>query len=101
MPSLLESLPTVYLEAWSYSKPVIRGKAQGVPELIEGNNAGFAVEQTPEEIGAAITKLLEDPILSQNLGDNGKALVTQNYPLSAVVSKSQSLYQKVIESQKS
>jgi glycosyltransferase involved in cell wall biosynthesis len=72
-----------------------------VPELIEGNNAGFAVEQTPEEIGAAITKLLEDPILSQNLGDNGKALVTQNYPLSAVVSKSQSLYQKVIESQKS
>jgi len=101
MPSLLESLPTVYLEAWSYSKPVIRGKAQGMPELIEGNNAGFAVEQTPEEIGAAITKLLEDPILSQNLGDNGKALVNQNYSLSAVVSKSESLYQKVIESQKS
>ncbi len=101
MPSLFEILPAVYLEAWSYGKPVIRGKAQGVPELIEGNNAGFAVEQTPEKISAAITKLLEDPILSQNLGDNGKALVTQNYPLSAVVSKSQSLYQKVIESQKS
>jgi len=101
MPSLFESLATVYLEAWSYSKPVISGKAQGVPELIEGNRAGFAVEQTPEEIGAAITKLLEDPILSQNFGDNGKALVTQHYPLSAVVSKSQSLYQKVIESQKS
>ena len=104
MPSLFESLPTVYMEAGSYSKPVIGGKAQGVPELpelIEGNNAGFAVEQTPEEMGAAITKLLEDPILSQNLGDNGKALVTQNYSLSTVVSKSQSLYQKVIESQKS
>jgi glycosyltransferase involved in cell wall biosynthesis len=101
MPSLFESLPTVYLEAGIYSKPVIRGKAQGVPELIEGNNARFAVEQTPEEIGAAITKLLEDPIVSQNLGENGKALVNQNYSLSVVVSKSESLYQKVIESQKS
>jgi glycosyltransferase involved in cell wall biosynthesis len=101
MPSLFEILPAVYLEAWSYGKPVIGGKAQSVPELIEGNNPGFAVEQTPEEIAAAITKLLEDPIVSQNLGDNGKALVTQNYPLSAVVSKSQSLYQKVIKSQKS
>jgi glycosyltransferase involved in cell wall biosynthesis len=72
-----------------------------VPELIEGNNAGFAVEQTPEAISAAITKLLQDPALSQNLGENGKALVNQNYSLSAVVSKSESLYQKVIESQKS
>lgn len=100
MPSLFEILPTVYLEAWSYSKPVIGGKAQGVPELIEGNNAGFAVEQTPEAISAAITKLLQDPALSQNLGDNGNVLVNQNYSLSAVVSKSESLYQKVIESPK-
>lgn len=66
MPSLFEILPTVYLEAWSYSKPVIGGKAQGVPELIEGNNGDFAVEQTPEEINATITKLLQDPPLSQN-----------------------------------
>ena len=95
MPSLFEILPTVYLEAWSYSKPVIGGKAQGVPELIEGNNAGFAVEQTPEAISAAITKLLQDPALSQNLGDNGNVLVNQNYSLSAVVSKSESLYQKM------
>ena len=101
MPSLFEILPAVYLEAWSYGKPVIGGKAQGVPELIVGNNAGFAVEQTPEEISAAITKLLQDPALSQNLGENGKALVNQNYSLSAVVSKMESLYQKVIESHKS
>jgi glycosyltransferase involved in cell wall biosynthesis len=100
MPSLFEILPTVYLEAWSYSKPVIGGKAQGVPQLIEGNNAGFAVEQTPEKIGVAITKLLQYPIQSQNLGDNSKALVNQNYSLSAVASKSESLYQKVIQSQK-
>jgi len=98
MPSIFEILPAVYLEAWSYGKPVIGGKAQGVPELIEGNNAGFAVEQIPEEISAAITKLLQDPALSQNLGENGKALVNQNYSLSAVVSKIESLYQKVIES---
>ena len=98
MPSMFEILPAVYLEAWSYGKPVIGGKAQGLPELIEGNRAGFAVEQIPEEISAAITKLLQDPALSQNLGENGKALVNQNYSLSAVVSKSESLYQKVIES---
>lgn len=101
MPSLFEILPEVYLEAWSYSKPFIGGKAQGVPQLIAGNNAGFAVEQTPNKIGAAITKLLQYPILSQNFGGNGQALVNPNYSLSAVVSKSESLYQKVIEYQKS
>lgn len=95
MPSIFEILPAVYLEAWSYGKPVIGGTAQGVPELIEGNRAGFAVEQTPAAISAAITKLLQDPALSQNLGANGKALVAQNYSLGAVVSKLESLYQKV------
>ena len=78
----------------------IGGKAQGVPQLIEGNNAGFALEQTPDKIGAAISKLLQDPILSQNLGDNSKALVNQNSSLLAVVSNIQSLYQKLIEYQK-
>lgn len=78
----------------------IGGKAQGVPQLIEGNNAGLAVEPTTDKIGAAITKLLQDPILSQNLGDNSKALVNQNNSLSVVVSKSESLYQKLIEYQK-
>jgi len=34
MPSLFEILPGIYLEASSYSKPFIGGKAQGVPQLI-------------------------------------------------------------------
>lgn len=96
MPSLSEILPTVYLEAWSYGKPVVGGKADGLPELIEGNQAGISVSQDPEEISDAVTKLLLNSQLSQCYGKSGQELVTRNYTVEAVVSRLEILYSHLV-----
>ena len=75
MPSLSEILPTVYLEAWSYAKPVIGGHAEGLPDLIEGNNAGIAVGQNSDDIAIAVLRILQEPALGQQFGLAGQLLV--------------------------
>jgi len=92
MPSLSEILPTVYLEAWSYGKPVIGGQAEGLPALVEGNQAGISVSQNSIEVSQAIVTLLNDPELRQHYGQVGQKLVNQQYTVAAVVGKLEALY---------
>ncbi|HZO87539.1 MAG TPA: glycosyltransferase family 4 protein [Chthonomonadaceae bacterium] len=95
MPSLSEILPTVYLEAWSLGKPVVGGRAEGLPELVEGNGAGLAVGQQPEEIAAALLRLLRDSELRRCLGERGKALVARSYSVPAVTGALLALYRRL------
>ena len=92
MPSTSEILPTVYLEAWSYGKPVIGGTADGLAELVEGNGAGIAITQRPQAISQAIVMLLDDSDERAQMGQRGKALVERCYSLRAVVDAHRSLY---------
>jgi glycosyltransferase involved in cell wall biosynthesis len=90
-----EILPTVYLEAWSLGKPVVGGRAHGLPELIEGNDAGVAAEQTGEAIAAAIIRILTNAEIAERYGANGKALVAAKYSVRAVTSQLLQLYETV------
>lgn len=92
MPSLSEILPTVYLEAWSYGKPVIGGQAEGLPALVEGNQAGISVSQDSAEVSQAIVTLLKDPELRLHYGQVGQKLVNQQYTVKAVVKQLEALY---------
>jgi glycosyltransferase involved in cell wall biosynthesis len=97
MPSLSEILPTVYLEAWSYGKPVIGGRANGLPELVEGNGAGISVSQEPPAIAEALTRVLDDPGLRGRLGAAGRQLVEMRYSLAAVTGSLENLYLELAE----
>ncbi len=94
MPSMSEILPTVYLEAWSYSKPVVGGMAHGLPELVEGNGAGLAASQEPEAVSRALLRLLCDPELRACMGARGKAKVEHDYSIPAVAGALAALYRK-------
>lgn len=95
MPSMSEILPTVYLEAWSLGKPVVGGRAHGLPELIEGNEAGLAVEQNGDAVAAAIISILTNVETAERYGANGKALVGAKYSVRAVTSQLLQLYETV------
>jgi glycosyltransferase involved in cell wall biosynthesis len=95
MPSMSEILPTVYLEAWSLGKPVVGGRAHGLPELIEGNEAGLAAEQNGAAVAAAIISVLTNTEMAQRYGANGKALVAAKYSVRAVTSQLLQLYETV------
>jgi glycosyltransferase involved in cell wall biosynthesis len=97
MPSLSEILPTVYLEAWSLGKPVVGGLAHGLPELVEGNGAGLVVGQKPEDVAAALNRLLADDELRQRFGAAGRCLVERRYSVVAVTGALESLYSELAE----
>lgn len=95
MPSMSEILPTVYLEAWSYGKPVVGGHADGLPELIEDNHAGIAVPQRSDDIAKALLRLIQNPELGQQMGRSGKELVETQYSVPAVVQQLRDLYNEL------
>ena len=95
MPSMSEILPTVYLEAWSLGKPVVGGRAHGLPELIEGNEAGLAAEQNGAAVAAAIISVLTNTEMAQRYGANGKALGAAKHSVRVVTSQLLQLYETV------
>ena len=72
LPSAHESFGIVYVEAWSYGKPVICGPAPASRELVRDGLTGQWAEQTPESIAAAIIRLLGDRELRYKLGEAGR-----------------------------
>lgn len=96
MPSRHEILPAVYLEAWSYGKPVVGGPAPGLWELIEGNQAGIVVAQQPEAIAKGLLQLLQAPDWARHLGENGRRLVQQRYTREALVDTLEQIYSELL-----
>ncbi len=92
MPSRHEILPAVYLEAWSYGKPVVGGPAPGLRELIEGNAAGLVVAQTPGAIADGLLRLLAHPEQARALGESGRRLVARRYTRAALVDTLERVY---------
>lgn len=100
MPSKYEILPAVYLEAWSYGKPVIGGTAFGLKELIEGNGAGFISSHDSELLAAAIVRLLSDRKLRRDMGQAGKALLDREFSVGAIARRMTAAYEEVLRPQR-
>jgi glycosyltransferase involved in cell wall biosynthesis len=84
MPSTTEAFGIVYVEAWSYAKPVIGGMAPAVRELIKDGEAGYCVDQNPRALAANLAMLLTDPALRTRLGAAGRELQQSRYNWPAV-----------------
>lgn len=90
LPSRQESFGAVFLEAWSFEKPVI---AIDIPQLrcnIGDGINGYLVNAEPKAIAEKIIKLLKDPNLRARLGKFGKEVVKENFTWDI-------LYQKTIK----
>lgn len=79
-PSLNEAFGIVALEAMEYGIPIVASNEGGIPEVVHDNVNGFLVEKgNPFELSDAIEKLLNDPILRQNMGDAGRKLFEERF----------------------
>ena len=75
-PSLYESFGLIYVEAMSFSKPVIGCRAGGTIEVIKDKEVGYLIEPgSVEELTEAIHKLARDPDLRQQMGSAAKERV--------------------------
>jgi glycosyltransferase involved in cell wall biosynthesis len=94
MPSISEILPTVFLEAWHFEKPVIASDIPTCKELVE--DAGLTVKQSKSEIANAILTLLKDKNLRIKLGKAGRGKVIENYTQEKIANKLKGVYNSLI-----
>ncbi len=96
LPSEQESFGIVYVEAWSYGKPVVGGSAPAVRDLITNDVNGYCVEQSQEAIAAALIPLLTNPALRREMGENGRRLQQERYIWPAVTDVHQQVFRECL-----
>ncbi len=80
LPDDMEGFGIVYLEAASYSLPVVAAKSGGVAEAVVDGETGILVP--PGDIQAladTLQELLNDPLKRRTLGDTGRARVLKEF----------------------
>lgn len=72
LPSAHESFGIVYVEAWSYGKPVVCGTAPAAREWIRDGETGLHTTQNPSDLAATLGRLLADADFRNRLGEAGR-----------------------------
>jgi glycosyltransferase involved in cell wall biosynthesis len=99
MPSILESFGNVWAEAMASGIPVVASKLSCGPEVVPDGVAGILIDPySPEDIASAIVKLMQDCLLRQRLGRQGREIAFERYSTCNVIPRTIEFYKKCIKS---
>jgi glycosyltransferase involved in cell wall biosynthesis len=79
LPSAHESFGIVYVDAWSYSKPVVCGTAPACREFITDGETGVWADQVPEPLAEKLITLLQNQTMRDRIGGAGKLEQVQRF----------------------
>jgi len=85
LPSAHESFGIVYVEAWSYGKPVICGPSPASRELVEEGKTGLWARQDPSELAEKIGFFFANPGEARRMGENGRRTQASRFTMEAMV----------------
>jgi glycosyltransferase involved in cell wall biosynthesis len=86
LPSFMEGLPIVLMEAMALGVPVIATRVAGVPELISDEQQGLLFCPADwGELAERMARLLTDPPLRKRLGQAGRAKVEAQFEIGRAV----------------
>ncbi len=92
-----EGLGVVLLEAIAAGTPVVASNVGGIPDVIISNRTGLLVEQkNPDQLAAAIARLLDNPSLRKKLSAAARKHIANNYSWETVAGKFYSVYSSII-----
>jgi glycosyltransferase involved in cell wall biosynthesis len=92
-PSVKEGLSYTIIEAMQAGLPIVATKVGGNPELITDGQEGPLVEaRDPEAIAAAVIKLMDDPILTEQLTTAAKTKALARFTLAKMVADTKKIY---------
>ena len=93
LPSLMEGLPVVLIEAMAIGVPVIASLVAGIPELVDNERTGLTFTLTDEEaLAAAIMRLADSPAFADKLAAAGMVTVLDEFTLEGNAKRMLSLF---------
>jgi glycosyltransferase involved in cell wall biosynthesis len=97
LPSLSEGQGITVLEAMAAGCPVVASDIGGLRELVKHGKTGLLVEAgNVNELSDAVTRLLQDSLLRQELAERGKANVLQ-YQMGEMIQQTKNVYHRILE----
>jgi glycosyltransferase involved in cell wall biosynthesis len=77
MPSLMEGIPNVILEAMAFGKPIVATDVGGIPALIKDGETGILVKpKTIKELANGIIQVLKFRDYAKKMGEKAKEYVS-------------------------
>lgn len=86
------------LEAMASAKPIIVTESGGMPEIITNDVNGYVIpRRNHEELAKKIIKLLNDPSIREQLGQQGRRMVEEHYTKEIYAKKLIKVYEQVMD----
>jgi glycosyltransferase involved in cell wall biosynthesis len=90
-----EGIPKVLIEAAACGRAIIATDAPGCREIVlDGQNGILIPLGNPEALADAIRKLVEDPLLRQKMGEEGRGIALSEFSSEYVISQTLDLYKQ-------
>ena len=97
LPSQIEGMPYVLLEAMASRLPVIAGDVFGVGEVVEDGVTGLLVDPVrTDAIAGAIDRLADDADLRERMGHAARERFERDFTLEAQVRRMENLYEALL-----
>jgi glycosyltransferase involved in cell wall biosynthesis len=97
LPSRYEVFPNTVLEAWACGVPVVVTDVCGISGIVR-KTGGVVVPRDKHRMSVAIASIIDDDMLRNQLGENGKRLVRREFEWTAVIEKIEQVYDECIKS---
>jgi L-malate glycosyltransferase len=101
LPSHIEGLPGVVLEAFAHGTPVVATDVGSLADVVEPGRTGLLVQPGRDEafagaLAAAVLQLLANPAQRDEFGARGRDAVLGRYSMSGVVERFETLYSRLL-----
>jgi glycosyltransferase involved in cell wall biosynthesis len=98
MSSITEGLGSAMLDAMACGTPIVGTLAGGIPEAITHEHTGLLVRpHHPEELAAAIVRLLRDPALRDRLATAARTHVATAFSVDRMVDQTLAVYRRRLD----
>ncbi|WP_424936234.1 MULTISPECIES: glycosyltransferase [Bacteria] len=92
-----EGLPTIILEAAQMGVPVVSTYHSGIPEAVADGRTGMLVqEKDPKAFAAALAQLLSDPARAWSMGQQGRALIREEFDIGLCARRLETIYARAV-----
>jgi glycosyltransferase involved in cell wall biosynthesis len=97
LPSILEGLPRIVIEAMAMKRPIVASDIDGVREQLRHNETGLLVPPAdPKALAEAILDVLDDHERAERLGREARKDAEEKFDLKHTLANVEMLYEKVL-----